>query len=80
MDQKYDSYVVMAGAGGGISFSSQAPANSYLNLLNAYMSANQGRPPADPSQLQPYAATAEEQALAQKAMQHAIRPSVVLMH
>jgi hypothetical protein len=80
VDQKYDSYSFLTAGGGGGSFSPQAPVNSLLNVLNAFMAANQGQPPGDPTQLLPYAKTPEQQAVVGKAIRHAIKPSLTIVH
>jgi hypothetical protein len=80
VDQKYDPYIVMLAGGGGVNFSSGAPVNSLLNVLNAYMAANQSQMPSDPAQLLSYATTPEQQSVVQKAIQHTIRPSLIMIH
>lgn len=76
VDPKYDVCMIMGPMGTGASFSSGAPGNSYLNVLNAFRAANQGRVPSDPSQLVPYTATPDQDAVVENAVEHKIRPSI----
>jgi RNA polymerase sigma factor (sigma-70 family) len=78
VDEEYDSRVVIGPNGYGSSFSEPidtmmnelAPAAKILDsAMKAFAAANNGRDPIDPSQLQPYLKTPEEQAALQKVIE-----------
>ena len=69
VDEEYDSSYIVGSSGSG-SMGPQPFATDLRAMMGAYMAANNGQPPSDPSQLLPYAMSPDQQTALRRAIRN----------
>jgi RNA polymerase sigma factor (sigma-70 family) len=76
VDPEYDQHFVIGPNGHGTTSYKQTPLDTLMPVVEAYSAANGGQTPTDPSQLQPYITTADQQTALQNLRQNSSASSI----